>query len=207
MTQIRCIDITQLQPGDYERLYEKASPERKKRADRYLRQEDSIRCIVAEALLRLVPGFDAGDLDYTEVGKPYFKDHSKPHFNLSHSGRWVVIAWGDSPLGIDVEQIQMDAGKEAVARRFYRSDEQAYVFSAEGENRARRFYRVWTMKESYLKYLGTGITVSLNSFSALRDCLGVTFSSEFLPDACMTLCASDDITNCRILLPGQLMAI
>lgn len=204
MTQIRCFDITQLQPEDYERLYAQASPERKKRADRYLRKEDSVRCIVAEALLRQVPGFDAGDLEYTDIGKPYFKDRKKPYFNLSHSGRWVVIAWGDAPLGIDVEQIRMDGGKEAVARQFYRSDEQAYVFSADGENRAKRFFRIWTMKESYLKYLGTGITSPLNSFSALGDRLGVTFSSEFLPDACMTLCAKDDILNCRMLQPCHL---
>ena len=206
MTQIRCFDISQLQPGDYEKLYDLASAERKSRADRYLKREDSIRCVVAEALLRLIPGFSSEALTKTSSGKPYLKEHESLHFNISHSGRWVVIAWGDSPLGIDVEQLQMDGGKETIARRYFRSDEQAYVFSAQGEDRAKRFFRVWTMKESYLKYLGTGIDRPLNSFSALGDRLGVTLSSEFLPDACMTLCARDDITNCRMLTAQQLLA-
>ena len=207
MTQIRCFDIYQLQPGDYDELYSKSSPERKQRADRYLRKEDSVRCVVAGALMHLLPGFAQEDLDRTPDGKPYLKNREKLHFNLSHSGRWVVIAWGDSPLGIDVEQISLDPGKEQVARRFFRSDEQAYIFAAEGETRARRLFRVWTMKESYLKYLGTGINRPLNSFSALGDRLGVTLSSEYLPDACLTLCASDDVMNCRMLTPGQLLAV
>lgn len=206
MTQIRCFDISQLQPGDYEKLYALASAERKSRADRYLKREDSVRCVVADALLRLVPGFVLEDLTKTSEGKPYLKNREKLHFNISHSGRWVVVAWGDSPLGIDVEQLQMDAGKEAIARRYFRSDEQAYVFSVAGEDRAKRFFRIWTMKESYLKYLGTGMGYPLNSFSALGDRLGVTLSSEFLTDACMTLCASDDITNCRMLTAQQLLA-
>lgn len=205
MTQIRCFDISQLKPGDYERLYALASSDRKSRADRYIKREDSIRCVVADALLRQVPGFDAACLTRTEAGKPYLKDRKRSHFNISHSGRWVVIAWGDSPLGIDVEQIQMDQGKEALARRFFRFDEQAYVFSASGEDRAKRFFRIWTMKESYLKYLGTGIDRPLNGFSVLHDRLGVTLSSDFLPDACMTLCAEDDLLNCRMLTLSQLL--
>ena len=206
MIQIRCFDIEQLQPEDYKMLYARASLERRQRADRYLKQEDRVRCLVAEAMLRRIPGFDQEDLARTPGGKPYLQGNDRLHFNLSHSGRWVALAWGDSPLGIDIEQIQMDAGKEEIARRYFRSDEQAYVFAVPGDERARRFYRVWTMKESYLKYLGTGIDRPLNSFSVLSDRLGVNLVSDYLPDACMTLCAGDDIINCRMLTAGQLLA-
>lgn len=197
MIQVRCFDITKLQCGDYENFYKQASPERQERADRYLKQEDRVRCIVAEAMMRLIPGYHADDLAYTKIGKPYFKDPQKPHFNLSHSGRWVAIAWGDCPLGVDVEQLRLQRGKEAIARRFYRRDEQDYVFSAMGEERTERFFRIWTMKESYLKYLGTGITKSLDSFSVLGDPLGVTFTTELLPDACLSLCAQN-AEDCHI---------
>lgn len=207
MIQIRCFDITQLQPGDYEKLYARASSERKSRADRYRRREDSIRCIVADALLGLLPGFVPENLKRTPEGKPYLQDRDDLYFNLSHSGRWVVIAWGNCPVGIDVEQLHMDVGKENIARRYFCPHEQAYVFSAEGEEREKRFFQIWTMKESYLKYLGTGITRPLNSFSVLEDGLGVILHSEFLPDACMTLCTGEDSTNCRMLTPRQLLAV
>lgn len=205
MVEIRCFDITQLKPGDYETLYSRASLQRKERADRYRRPEDRVRCIVAEALLRWVPGYDAGDLEYGPTGKPSFRDPQKPRFNLSHAGRWVVIAWGNSPLGVDLEQIRMTDGKESVARQFYCADEQDYVFAAHGKERGLRFFQLWTMKESYLKYLGTGITRSLKSFSALDSGLGVRFHSQFLPDACMTLCTTEDGMNCVMLSRAQLL--
>lgn len=206
MIEIRCFDISQLRPGDYKKLYDRASPQRQSRADRYLKMDDRIRCVVADALLGMIPEFSAGNLDRTAAGKPYLKDQEQLQFNLSHSGRWVVAAWGSTPLGVDVEQVRMDEGKETLARRYFCSDEQAYIFCASAQERARRFFRIWTMKESYLKYLGTGINRPLHSFSVLTDQLEVHMITEYLPDACMTVCSKDDITNCRMITRQQLLA-
>ena len=70
-----------------QRLYEQAAAERKNRADRYLRQEDSDRCIVADALLRYALEGAQHPVEQTPQGKPYLKDRPDFHFNLTHSGR------------------------------------------------------------------------------------------------------------------------
>ena len=204
MVQVRCFDISQLQPGDYDRLYTLACEDRKCRADRYRKMEDRIRCVAADALLGLVPGLSRENLCTTPAGKLYLKDQPEVQFNLSHSGRWVAVAWGSTPLGIDVEQLSMDEGKEQIARRYFHPHEQTYVFSASGEERERRFFQVWTMKESYLKYLGTGINRPLNSFSVLSSQLGVELVSECLPDACVTVCSEDGQIDLQMVTREQL---
>lgn len=209
MTHVRYADISGLRQEDWQRLYAQADPERRSRADRYLRKEDGCRCIVADALLRYAVRRELGTGDYqverTPEGKPYLKDRPDFHFSLTHSGRWVAIAWGPAPVGLDVEQFRMDEGKENIARRFFCPDEQAYVFAAQGEERTRRFFRLWTMKESYLKYRGTGLKMPLTSFSVLQpQLLGVTFTGSCLEDAALSLCAQTPEMTCYPLTLGEI---
>jgi 4'-phosphopantetheinyl transferase len=198
--QVRYTDLSPLNESGYQRLYKLASPGRQQRADRYLRKEDARRCIVADALLRYALrhtlGTDRAEPALTEDGKPFLPGRKDFHFNLSHSGNWVVIAWSDRPMGIDVEVIAMDEGKEQLARRFFSADEQDYLFATQGQERALRFFEIWTKKESYLKYLGTGINRPLHSFSVLGP-LEVAFSTRLLEDAVWTLCAEN--SECKIL--------
>lgn len=196
MIQIGITDISDLTDMEYRKLYERASLERQQKADRYLRIQDSYRCIVGEALLRhaLQQSLGISDVELikTSSGKPCLSGKGRFDFNLSHSGRWVVLAWGNCPVGVDVEMISMDESKERLARRYFGEDEQAYLFAAHGQDRSRRFFEIWTKKESYLKYRGTGITCALNSFSVLTpQVLGVTFHVTFLEDAVLTLCTQD----------------
>lgn len=199
MIRIGYVDIAPLDDGQYRQLYAHATPERQRRADRYLRSADRQRCVVAGALLRYaLKGKDCAEPSRTPEGKPYFPGLADFHFNLSHSGRWVAIAWGDCPVGIDVEILSMDKGKEALARRFFSDDEQAYLFAAGKADRGLRFFEIWTKKESYLKYQGTGINCPLNSFSVLTpEALSVSFRSFRLEDAVMTLCGPN--TECQII--------
>lgn len=209
MIQIGYVDLTLLDEGVYQRLYDRAGPHRRQRADRYLRREDALRCIAADALLRYVLrrtlGTDRVETAVTAEGKPFLRDRKDFHFNLSHSGHWVVIAWGCHPVGIDVEMIRMDESKLQLARRFFASDEQDWLFAAPEQERSLRFFEIWTRKESYLKYLGTGINRSLNSFSVLNPrALEVTFRSEPLEDAMLTLCSQG--CECKIIpVTGQML--
>lgn len=204
MTEVRCLDISRCSSGDYAALYAGASEVRKRRADRYLRQEDRVRCVAAEALLRLVPGYREEALVCTPAGKLYFKDGGM-HFNLSHSGRWGVVAWGTDPVGIDVEQLQMDRGKLELARRYFCEDEQDYLFAAPVHQQEERFYRIWTGKESYLKYLGTGIDRPLDSFSVLKALSETRLHTCLLEEAFMTVCSKENIHCCEVTLQ-QLLA-
>lgn len=201
MIHIGYLDISTLTEQDYQTLYVRATPQRQKRADRYLRKDDSLRCIAADALLRYATrqalGTDRLPYSQTPEGKPFLPGDHSFHFNLSHSGRWVVIAWGDRPVGIDVETVAMDDGKEHLAHRFFHPEEKDHLFAAQGQERAQRFFEIWTRKESYLKYLGTGINRSLSSFSVLSlPTADVTFRSWFWEDAVVTLCAQS--SGCQL---------
>lgn len=144
-----------------------------------------MRCICAEALLRRALGRKDYCLRYGENGKPYLTDNDNFHFNISHSGRWVVIAYGSSPVGVDVQELR-DKVPEGIAQRFFTGDEQSYV----GDD-SRRFFRIWTGKESYIKYLGTGLKTPLNSFSVLEK-LECNLFAEELEDACLSLCTQEN---------------
>lgn len=168
MTHILIFNISGIDESAYRILYGRSMPGRQQRADRYLRQDDRIRCVCAGALLQFALGRDDFEIETTPSGKPLVKDRPDFCFNLSHSGDWVVIAYGNRPVGIDIEKIDWNTGKENIARRFFTADEQAFVFGQSEQGRAERFYEIWTSKESYLKYLGTGLRKALDSFSVLQ---------------------------------------
>jgi phosphopantetheinyl transferase len=92
--------------------------------------------------------------------------------------------------------MEFDRGKEQLVCRFFHPDEQDYVFAAQGQERVKRFYEIWTKKESYLKYLGTGIDCALNSFSVLYQTVSC-FESRVLEDAVLTVCAK--IPQCQFM--------
>lgn len=90
-----------------------------------------------------------------EHGKPYF-EKSGICFNISHTNGLQVIAISDSEVGVDVEKIKSVNLK--IASRFTK-EEHDYVTDLW------RFFEVWTKKEAYLKYKGTGISGGLKSFN------------------------------------------
>ena len=74
MIQVLCVDISTATEADYRQLYNLASPERRERADRYLRRDDALRCVAAHALLRYVTGRTDLNVAQTQEGKPYLPD-------------------------------------------------------------------------------------------------------------------------------------
>lgn len=98
----------------------------------------------------------------SENGKPYL-EKSITRFNLSHSGNWVVMALGNSEVGIDVELIR--PVNYRIAERFFSPAEVRLLNSKKEDDKLDYFFDLWTLKESYLKLIGTGLTRSLNSFS------------------------------------------
>ena len=163
MIRVLAVDVSRLEQDQYEAFYRLATPERKLRANRFRRQEDASRCIVADALLRYALGTQAYQVETAPGGKPRILGHSDFHFNLSHAGNWVVLAWGQTPVGVDVERHDRTTGYEAIAKRFFSPEEQRKL--AESQDPSHKFYEIWTGKESYLKYLGTGLQYDLGSFS------------------------------------------
>ena len=191
--RVLCVDLSAADERAYQRLYGKASPERRHRADRCRRRADALRCVAADALLRRVLGDLADAVEKTPAGKPYLPGRDDLHFNLSHGGSWVVLAWGGSPVGVDVESLRTDTNIDRMAGRFFAEGERRYVLEREEDSR-RRFFEVWTGKESYLKYLGTGLTKDLTSFSILDLEPPLKIHLAFLPDGSpLSLCTTERV--------------
>jgi len=107
-------------------------------------------------------------LERDDNGKPYCKSFPGIHFNISHSDDWVIGAVCDSPIGVDIERV--GCADLQIARRFFTEYEYQKLLNQE-TNRNELFYKLWTLKESYMKYTGKGLRLPLNSFEFdFTDC-------------------------------------
>ncbi len=109
-------------------------------------------------------------LAYTDKKKPYLLSHPGIHFNISHSGEWVVIAFSGNPVGVDVEKVRKV--NLNVARRFFSDEEKTRLFNLPEKGQLDYFFDLWTLKESFLKAIGTGLTRPLKSFTVLQSASG-----------------------------------
>lgn len=94
-----------------------------------------------------------------EHGKPYFQDVRGIEFNISHSGDYAAVMLGDTHIGVDIQTVR--PVKERVIYKMCNDDECSFVFSKTETDRA--FIRLWTLKESYVKALGTGMTFPMST--------------------------------------------
>ncbi|MBO5388605.1 MAG: 4'-phosphopantetheinyl transferase superfamily protein [Lachnospiraceae bacterium] len=139
-------------------------------------------------------------------GKPYVEGYPKFHFNISHSGDMVVVAYGDSLVGVDVERMRCRESDLKVAKRCFTAEEYTFItddeFNADLEgisySTEERFFMVWTMKEAYLKYKGCGISVPMNSF-CVKPYEGVVVGEKLrchslvLDEYVYAICVDDDV--------------
>ncbi len=113
-------------------------------------------------------GYDARIIrtGVSEHGKPIYYDEKSEkelYLNLSHSETHIAAICGEFPVGIDVEQIRET--RLAVARRFFTEREQQLLVGIQSEEeRAALFFRIWTLKEAFLKTTGEGLGRELGSF-------------------------------------------
>ncbi len=100
-------------------------------------------------------------------GKPFFENAPGVHFSISHTGGLWGCAMGPAEVGFDVEW-NRPRDYMGVARRFFHPQERENV-EARGLS---AFLQVWTAKESYVKYLGSGITDDFSHFSVIPGLAG-----------------------------------
>lgn len=157
------MDVTPLRdPSLFQNCYETQPRWRQEKIDLIRRLPDKALSLGAGLLLqKALPGADLTQICFGENGKPYLPG-SQTQFNLSHAGDWALCAVGNAPLGCDIEQ--MRSFKMSVARRFFCAEETRMLEEAEGQAQTDLFFRLWTLKESYLKAVGKGLSKPMNSF-------------------------------------------
>lgn len=130
------------------------------------RQSEAARRLLAQALDERIPG-RTGDLhlEKDESGKPFLPEYPQIHVSISHSGPFAACAVGDAPVGVDIQIWKKGVSLEKVGRKLHPEERRA-LSEAEEEERIRIFYDIWVRKESFLKAVGTGLLLPLDSFLA-----------------------------------------
>lgn len=119
------------------------------------------------------------DFSVEKKGKPYLHDFPNINFNISHCNGAVCCIFGNSPVGVDIQEV----------RKLNMSSAMKVCSSAEIEriNNAAEpdleFCRIWTVKEALAKLSGDGIFRNIRTLSGE----GANIATFFLePDIYMT---------------------
>lgn len=155
----------------YRKLYERAPVDRRTKADSFLFQKDKMLSIGAWTLLCHAlqqEGITEFSVGLYENGKPYLAGKSDVYFNLSHSGRMVMCAVAEQEVGCDVEQ--KGSLDPALAEYAMTAEEWKRIYSSQDPGEQEEmFFRLWTLKESYMKAAGAGMRLAPDSFGISFD--------------------------------------
>ena len=141
-----------------------ASKERLNALPRFLFRADAERTLAGEILARAALS-SAASVPPSAIrfkrgphGKPYGftrRGGPLPEFNVSHSERLVACAVSPRAIGVDAEKVF--APDYAVLQRVCSPGEKRLVRGGAFLSASAAFTLIWTLKESYLKALGTGL--------------------------------------------------
>ena len=115
-------------------------------------------------------------------GKPYIFEYPDLHYNLSHSGAYVALAFSDVAVGIDLEKPRRNQMR--LVERFFAEEESRLLLQNWSDE---AFTRMWTRKESFIKACGIGMRMPLAGFSVATN--QVHISEKMAPD----MVAKEDI--------------
>lgn len=125
-------------------LLENVNEEQKEKALKFAIEIDQIRSLLSSYLKNLL---SKEALLKNENGKPYFDNG--PFFNISHSGRYVLMAVSTSEVGVDIEEIK-NKDMSALVRIF--NEAEAKMIKEYSD-----FYYLWCAKESLIKCIGSSV--------------------------------------------------
>ena len=159
-------DISDLEdPKENPKLMENISFYRKQKIEKCTREKGRRQSLGAGLLLEYVLGCygkSTSEITFGENGKPEMEGI---YFNLSHSHDIVICAVSDSPIGCDIEWIK-DAPLR-IAERYFGKNECEQLDTLPSDEKSDLFYRLWTIKESYLKMTGEGLQIPLGRIEVI----------------------------------------
>ena len=186
------------QYNDY--FYSFLDPEEKAMAGSMKRPQARSRFLEVRARLRLKLAEYLGQqpssiaIKRNEYGKPYLAEQMEFNFNLSHSGRQLLLAVTNGcQVGVDIEMIRPRPGFEGLVKKCFAEQEQQYWHSLSEQNKITAFYRFWTAKEAFVKAVGRGIALGLNKveLASGQPLRLVSIPEQYGSVAVWSLCAID----------------
>lgn len=155
-------------------------PKERERVDSAHASESKLRFLAARAMQRTVlaryaPGVDPAALRFVkgEHGKPVLAREFQPlglHFNLTHTQGLIAIAVSrHRDIGIDAENLHERTTALPLARRYFTAEEARNLEALSPERQPARFYSLWTLKESWMKASGRGLSAALDNAAFSLD--------------------------------------
>ncbi|MGN1060757.1 MAG: 4'-phosphopantetheinyl transferase family protein [Candidatus Coproplasma sp.] len=178
MIKLTYIDVEKFSDAEFERACAALSLERLNKVQSLKFEKDRRLSAAAGYILEQAlrgEGVTNPQLVYNANGKPYLKEGGV-YFNLSHSGTVAVCAISDAEVGVDVQKIRpIDGG---LIKKVCTEEEYAFV-TADEEGVFERFCRIWTVKESVMKCLGAGLSLSTSRIRVdISDSIGAAIDGE-----------------------------
>lgn len=171
MEQLFYIPIEpQIDKSEFENLCYFVSEEKQACIKRYTSDIDKKLSLYSDLFIRLMLHRKFGIsndeivISIGKYGKPFVLNFPEFHYNISHTRNAIAVALSCKDVGIDIERILNNQQK--IATRCFTADEYKYIYG-EQSYQDRRFYEIWTKKEAYIKCVGKGLTMQLNSFNVL----------------------------------------
>ena len=147
--------------NQFDETFEMMDNSRKRAVLRLKSEKDRRRSVLGERLARKgiskLCGIFENEIVFerTEKGKP-FVTNADVFYSVSHSKGIVVCAIDKDEIGVDAEMIRdidLNITRIACTER-----DKEFIFEADDKNeQIERFFTVWTAKEAYFKFVGTGI--------------------------------------------------
>ena len=154
-------------------LLDKIRKPKQEKIKRYKFREDALRSLFGELLFKYALkksyniNYDKEIIIEDEYGKPHLNNRDI-YFNISHSGDWTAVVCFTSSAGIDIEKIE-NPPYEIMPKNFTQT-ECEQIENDDEMIKTIQFYTMWTLKESYIKMLGQGLSIALDSFSiSMKD--------------------------------------
>ncbi len=142
------------------------------RCNKFRFHKDRIRFSVGRYVVRrLLRSYLAGDhtiieFQFNAYGKPNVDHICGVKFNISHSGKYLLIGVGrEYELGVDTEVYNSTIDHLDLGKSVFSQEEQRALSQLPLEERIHGFYRCWSMKESFIKAIGLGLQLPLDQFT------------------------------------------
>lgn len=182
MRMLICDNMTLCTDAEVQRLLPLVSAQRRETALRYKHTFGQWATLQSWMMLREL-GLPDQPWDYNEFGKPFLPDG--PFFSLSHCKKGIAVAMDTQPIGIDIESYR-DVTPELIEHTMSQAEQEQINAS---DDPIKAFIELWTRKEAYVKYLGTGIAgLSGNPRQYLDNTADVSLLTTAAKDYAYTIC-------------------
>jgi len=162
--QTYLLDISSINDDNFNELLRVVKEYRKNKINMLMMKDSKylslgVELLIKKALIDAGLDYEKTEIIFNEFGKPYLKDGNL-FFNTSHSGKFAICVIADKEVGIDIQEIK-DL-KTKIAERYFTKKENQYIDISDDKDDM--FYRIWSLKESYSKCVGKGLSLPLNSY-------------------------------------------